>query len=127
MSCCTRRDRHKSLTRVWSAIAESGQVERIIETGSLDDDHELSRLYSGASAFVFPTHYDSFGFPILEAMAYGAPVIASTLGATYDAETKYYQCLKAGLLAYLQGYARHVNQLGTAFYVDDGCGHGGCC
>ena len=42
-------------------------------------------------------------------LAYGLiGPIASSLKATYDAEAKYYQCLKAGLIAYLQGYAPAV-------------------
>lgn len=42
-------------------------------------------------------------------LAYGLiGPIASSLKATYDAETKYYQCIKAGLIAYLQGYAPAV-------------------
>ncbi len=39
-------------------------------------------------------------------VAYGfVGPIATTLNAAYDAETKYFQCIKAGLLAYLNGYA----------------------
>lgn len=40
-------------------------------------DQELPRLYSDALAFVYPTHYEGFGLPVLEAMQCGAPVIAS--------------------------------------------------
>lgn len=41
------------------------------------DDARLSALYAGASAFVFPTRYEGFGFPPLEAMGRGAPVVAA--------------------------------------------------
>ena len=41
------------------------------------DDAQLSALYAGAAAFVFPTRYEGFGFPPLEAMGRGAPVISA--------------------------------------------------
>jgi glycosyltransferase involved in cell wall biosynthesis len=40
-------------------------------------DEELARLYRSALAFVFPSHYEGFGSPIVEAMASGTPIITS--------------------------------------------------
>lgn len=39
---------------------------------------DLPALYSGASVFVYPSYYEGFGLPILEAMACGTPVATST-------------------------------------------------
>jgi glycosyltransferase involved in cell wall biosynthesis len=41
-------------------------------------DQELPDLYRGASAFVFPSLFEGFGIPIVEAMASGAPAVASS-------------------------------------------------
>lgn len=46
-------------------------------TGEVEDA-ALPGLYCGAIAVVYPSHYEGFGLPVLEAIACGAPVIAST-------------------------------------------------
>ncbi len=42
------------------------------------DDAQLRALYSGAAVFAFPSRYEGFGLPPLEAMALGAPVVAAS-------------------------------------------------
>lgn len=60
------------------AAAESSAKyrSRLIFTGYVAEE-DLPALYSGAVAFVFPSLYEGFGLPALEAMACGTPVITS--------------------------------------------------
>ncbi len=48
------------------------------------DDERLRQLYNQASAFVYPSLYEGFGIPLLEAMACGCPVIASRIPSTLE-------------------------------------------
>lgn len=48
------------------------------------DDARLAQLYAGCEAFLYPTFYEGFGLPVLEAMAWGAPVITSTDAAVTE-------------------------------------------
>lgn len=50
--------------------------EGIIQTGFVDDE-TLATLYSGAAVFVFPSSYEGFGLPVIEAMACEVPVVCS--------------------------------------------------
>jgi len=45
------------------------------------DEHDLPSLYSGAELFVIPSIYEGFGFPPLEAMQCGTPVVSSSAGS----------------------------------------------
>jgi glycosyltransferase involved in cell wall biosynthesis len=59
-------------------VKKSPASERISFTGYLSD-HDLCALYSSCALFVYPSLYEGFGLPPLEAMACGAPVIASSI------------------------------------------------
>ncbi|MHB1294760.1 MAG: glycosyltransferase family 4 protein [Anaerolineae bacterium] len=59
-----------------AAVEHAGLGERIILPGYVDAE-DLAALLSGALAFVFPSLYEGFGLPVLEAMACDTPVICS--------------------------------------------------
>jgi glycosyltransferase involved in cell wall biosynthesis len=65
---------------VRSAVQRLGLESRVELIGYVE--HEgLASLYRGAACLVFPSRYEGFGLPVLEAMASGTPVVATTAGA----------------------------------------------
>lgn len=57
-------------------VGRLGLDDRVFFLGDVADD-DLPLLYAGATLFVFPSLYEGFGLPVLEAMACGTPVICS--------------------------------------------------
>lgn len=57
---------------------------RVNLPGYIDDD-DLPAVYSGSEALIFPSLYEGFGLPILEALACGTPVVTSRLSAIPEA------------------------------------------
>jgi len=65
---------------LYQTIADLGLNERVHLIG-FAADADLPALYSGAEVFVFPSLYEGFGLPPLEAMACGTPVVASNVSS----------------------------------------------
>lgn len=59
-----------------SRAAAAGITEAVVHFTSVSEN-ELVNLYRGAEAFVYPSVYEGFGLPLIEAMAAGTPVLAS--------------------------------------------------
>jgi glycosyltransferase involved in cell wall biosynthesis len=65
---------------IYAAIDASGLGGHVHLIG-FADDVDLPSLYSGAEIVVFPSLYEGFGFPVLEGMASGVPVITSNVSS----------------------------------------------
>lgn len=98
--------RHKNLSALTATVAELGKRGfHLAVAGSADSgifgsdgsgvprsakylgrvsDGELRALYERAACFVFPSRYEGFGIPPIEAMACGCPVVAATAGAVIE-------------------------------------------
>ncbi len=64
-------------SEVEALIDKLGVRERIVQAGSLATDSDLAAYYRAADVFVFPSLWEGFGWPPLEAMACGTPVVTS--------------------------------------------------
>lgn len=65
------------------AIMSSSYLDDVVFMGFVEDDVR-EWLYDNALAFVFPSKYEGFGLPVLEAMQYGTPVISYKNEATVE-------------------------------------------
>lgn len=103
--CVGNRKRHKNEFRVVEAFAKAGfgaemhlvftgstttelagcierhQVTSLVHFTGLVQEEELPSLYRGAEALIFPSLYEGFGLPLLEAMACGTPTVTANVTA----------------------------------------------
>ena len=84
-----------SSSRSGSALPQLGLSDRLKLLGHVEDK-DLPALYQGATLFLFPTLYEGFGLPVVEAMASRVPVVTSNTSALKEVA---------------EGYAHLVNPL----------------
>lgn len=104
------------------AVTQQHHNERVQFLGYVDED-DLAPLYSGAHGFLFPSLFEGFGLPVVEAMACGTPVLTSNTGAldeiTGEAALKVdptkVNAIKEGIEALLASSNRRVTLVGKGF------------
>lgn len=68
---------------VTATIDAYGLSPKVIRTGRIPES-DLDLLYRSAAVMAFPSSYEGFGVPMLEAMSRGCPIVASRIGALPD-------------------------------------------
>jgi glycosyltransferase involved in cell wall biosynthesis len=97
--------RSEELLRRIAAARENGA--RVVWLGALTDAGSLRHVYAGAGVFVFPSLYEGFGIPVVEAFAAGVPVVASgssslpevSQGAAFEVDPSSVDEIGAAMLA----------------------------
>jgi glycosyltransferase involved in cell wall biosynthesis len=69
---------------IYETIETLGLQDAVRMLGYVDEI-DLAALYTGADVFAFPSLYEGFGFPVLEAMACGTPVVTSNTSSLPEA------------------------------------------
>ena len=96
-----------------AAIADARHGDRVGRAGYVEGPVRLG-LLAGAAVFAFPSLYEGFGLPPLEAMAAGVPVVATAAGAVPEV------CGDAALIVPVGDEVALADALGAAL-DDDGC------
>ena len=102
--------------------AERHEIDDSVVFAGFIEDSELNFLLKGALALVYPSLYEGFGLPVLEAMSLGVPVLTNSAGATGEisgnaallVDATRLECIRDGLLQLLQDpqLRERLSQLG---------------
>jgi glycosyltransferase involved in cell wall biosynthesis len=71
-------------SQLWALAAELGVSKRVVEIDSPSNE-VLETLYNCALALLYPSRFEGFGWPVIEAQACGCPVICSNAGPLPEA------------------------------------------
>ncbi|MCX6809701.1 MAG: glycosyltransferase family 1 protein [Candidatus Berkelbacteria bacterium] len=66
--------------KIFEKLKELNLQNKVIFTGFVEDEI-LARLYTDCKIFIYPSLYEGFGLPVLEAMSFGAPTITSNISS----------------------------------------------
>lgn len=64
-------------SKIYSSVKELGLTDDDVRFLGYVPDSDMPSLYAGAAVFAFPSLYEGFGIPLVEAMASGVPIVAS--------------------------------------------------
>ena len=70
-------------SEIVASIQRQAYRDRYILTGYVSDE-ELALLYTIANLFAYPSRYEGFGIPLIEAMSFGVPIVASGIPASKE-------------------------------------------
>lgn len=73
----------RGFSEIEHAIRHQACHDRYILTGFVTDE-ELALIYKLADVFVYPSRYEGFGIPLVEAMSFGLPIVASRIAASEE-------------------------------------------
>lgn len=69
-------------TPYWETyVQNNADTNPQIYTPEVKDNMDLAKIYKAASVFVYPSHFEGFGIPVLEALASKTPVVTSTISS----------------------------------------------